>query len=167
MTFTEPPPQFAPPKSRTATRKASPRTKKVLPSLRTEIDGLVTFLNEAIRLASPYDALDPAEVAAVVHAMDVETQKAGPLRRGIEALTSITSGSSLPIVLGIIIGRRVARRRMFGPISPMVDSAGGMVIQSMNVPPSEAAEAMDSIMATMRDMMSNDNDSSGTTPANE
>ena len=148
MTFTrrpEPTADAKPKRSRPSRAKSTgmPRAK-----LREGLDQLVTLLNTILASVSPYDALQPKEVAVLVNALDEQAATSPRLRRGMEALLSVTSGGSLGLVVGIIIGRRLARSRVFGPrFSPLVDAFGMATIEAMDVKPSEATEAMNAIMA--------------------
>ena len=148
MTFTRRPEPTAEakPKRTRASRAKSPGMPRA--KLREGLDQLVTLLNTILASVSPYDALQPKEVAVLVNALDEQAAASPRLRRGMEALLSVTSGGSLGLVVGIIIGRRLARRRVFGPrFSPLVDAFGLATIEAMDVKPSEATEAMSAIMA--------------------
>jgi len=111
----------------------------------------------------PLDALDDKEVAALVDALDKESRKSARLHRGLSTLLTFGSGGGLGMGVGIIIGRRLARRQLFGQtISPVVDQVGGVVISGVQAEPSEAAEAM----AMIRGMMAGTPDATnGATPA--
>lgn len=156
------PPGDAPPK-RSRSRSTSSKSRAsgmTRAQLRTALDQFVTFINTILQTVAPYDALQPKEVAVLVNALEEQAEKTPRFRRGLEALLTVTSGGSLGLVVGILIGRRLARRRVFGGLSPMVDAMGGIVIESMDVAPSEASEAMDAIMDMMQSM------SEGTPSAN-
>lgn len=117
-------------------------------SLQKEIEGLLAVLNAVIRPLAPRDALDSVEVAALAKSLDEQAKRSPRFRRGLEALLATTGGTSLGVVIGIIIGRRAARHNLFG-VPRYVDDIGGSVIQMMNVSPSEADEAMAGIVAMM------------------
>lgn len=121
--------------------------------IRQALDQFVTFINTILQAVAPLDALQPKEVAVLVNALEEQADKSPRFRRGLETLLTVTSGGSLGLIVGIIIGRRLARRQMFGrTFSPMVDAMGGIVIESMDVAPSEASEAMDAIMGMFGQM---------------
>lgn len=149
MTFTDAPPK---PK-RTRSRSTSPRKSGLTDAqLRTALDNFVTFLNTIIGYVAPYDALQPKEVAVLVNSLTEQASKSPRFKRSLETLLAVQSGGSLGIVVGIIIGRRLARRNVFGPLSPAVDAMGGIVIESMDVAPSEASETMGNIMDMFNSM---------------
>ena len=147
MTFTrsaEPAPPKAP---KRASRPSRARAAVSRAKIREGLDQLVTMVNTLLVVVAPYDALQPKEVAVLVNALDEQAAKSPRFRRGIEALLTVTSGGSLGLVVGLIVGRRLARRRLFGPtFSPLIDATAMGVIESMDVQPSEASEAMSAIM---------------------
>jgi hypothetical protein len=131
--------------------RAPRQPRAALPSLRKELDTFVVSINELLHAFDPLDALDDKEVAALVDALDKESRKSARLHRGLQTLLTFGSGGGLGMVVGIIVGRRLARRQLLGPtLSPVVDQVGGVIISGVQAEPSEAAEAMGMI----RDMMS-------------
>jgi len=134
-------------------RSRSPRPSRAKAAvsrakIREGLDQLVAMVNTLLIVVAPYDALQPKEAAVLVNALDEQAEKSPRFRRGVEALLTVTSGGSLGLVVGLIVGRRLARRRVFGPtFSPLIDATAMGVIESMDVKPSEASEAMAAIMS--------------------
>lgn len=127
-------------------------------SLRKQIDGLVVSINAIIEQLRPADALDGAEIATLVKALDEQAKTSPKFRRGLEAILSATGGASLVPVLGIIAARRLSRHRV---IPPFIDPLGGVALQMMQAEPSEAKAAMDTVMGMMQGMGATPSDANG------
>lgn len=161
MTFT---PADEAPRRTTSKPRSKPRASAPRPStrsLRTEIDGFVAFTNSILAIVAPRDALDPIELAALVHAIDEETKTNPRFRRGLEALLSVTSGGSLMMVVAIIAARRVGRHAPIGRFGQVIDDGGAFILSTINAEPSEAAATMQSIV----DMFTKPADNNGTSDA--
>lgn len=115
-------------------------------SLRAGIDGLLVVLNTVVGTVRPVDALDPTELAVLGKAIDEQAKASPRFRRGLEAILNVTGGTSLLPVVILIGGRRLARHNV---IPAAVDPLGKVIMQMMQAEPSEAAQAMDSILNMM------------------
>jgi len=120
--------------------------------LRKELDQFIAQLNELLHAFDPVDALDDKEHAALVDALDKESRKNPRVHRLLSSILTFGGGGGLAFVVGIIVGRRLARRRMFGQFSPLVETLGGAAIGGMDVEPSEAAAAMRDVRAVVSDI---------------
>lgn len=163
---------FAPAEPRTPDRKPnrsrsrSTSSKAPLPSLRKELDQFIAQLNELLHAFDPIDALDDQEHAALVDALDKEARKNPRVHRLLQSILTFGGGGGLAFVVGIIVGRRLARRRMFGQFSPLVETLGGAAIGGMDVEPSEAAAAMRDVRAAVSDIFAGRPTDTAATAAN-
>lgn len=146
------PSSFGPPKQDAVPKRGRGRPRgsggRPRKSLVKEIEGLISLLNSVARIGAPKDALDSVEVATLAKAIDEEAKRSPRFRKALETLLAASGGTSLGMVIGIIIGRRMARHNLFG-VPSFVDDIGASALQMMNVSPSEADEAMASIVGMM------------------
>lgn len=123
------------PKGRTAERKPRAGSKASRRSLETEIGAMLIRLNMFV-LITPFarDALDEHEIMALAKDINEQAQRSARFYRMVEIALNGTAGGGLPLTLGIVIGRRLARHNAL-PIPPdsgitqaQIDDALGSLI---------------------------------------
>lgn len=78
-------------------------------SLKTQIGGMLIFVNMPISILSPKNALDAVEIDALAKGIDDECQRNARFRKYVEQMLAVQGGSSLVLIGIAIAGRRVVR----------------------------------------------------------
>lgn len=81
-------------------------------SLRTQIGGMLLFVNMPISILSSKNALDAVEIDALAKALDEECQRNARFRKYVEQMLAVQGGTSLIFVTLAIAGRRVVRNNL-------------------------------------------------------
>lgn len=106
-------------------------------SLETQIGAMILTINAPFMLFASSDALDRVEIEALAHAIDQECQRSARFRKYVEQALQVQGGTSLVLVLGAIVGRRVVRHNLIEVPEPIgndrADAALGGII-AMTVP---------------------------------
>lgn len=142
-------------------RPPGSRNVRSAKSLRKDLEGLITLANTIVVIVAPNDALEPVEVEALANALDEQAKQNPRFRRMLESAVSVAGGSSLIMVAGMIVTRRLARHGMI-PGGQMVDMMLGGVIRMTSMPPQQAAAAVEETARAMADAMAGSNDSTAT-----